>query len=101
MLPDTITTFIIYGLGLYLAYFAVNAIYRVTLHPLAHIPGPRLASITYLYEWYHDIYHIGRFPWKLRDLHEKYGPLNNPFLLYLPRAVFTDVERPHHPNHPR
>ncbi|KAL3452060.1 putative benzoate 4-monooxygenase cytochrome P450 [Aspergillus insuetus] len=75
MLPDTITTFIIYGLGLYLAYFAIIAIYRVTIHPLAHIPGPRLAGITYLYEWYHDIYHIGRFPWKLRELHEKYGPI--------------------------
>jgi hypothetical protein len=85
MLPDTITTFVIYSLGLYLAYFAAIALYRVTLHPLAPIPGPRLASITYLYEWYHDIYHIGRFPWKLRDLHEKYGPLDN----IIPSTLFA------------
>ncbi|KAJ0425639.1 putative benzoate 4-monooxygenase cytochrome P450 [Aspergillus carlsbadensis] len=73
MFPDTIASFIAYGIGLYLVYFAANAVYRVTLHPLAHIPGPRLASVTYLYEWYHDIYHLGQLPWKLKNLHERYG----------------------------
>ncbi|KAL2831877.1 putative benzoate 4-monooxygenase cytochrome P450 [Aspergillus pseudoustus] len=77
MLPDSdsISTYIAYGLGLYLAYLAVIVTYRLTLHPLARVPGPRLAKITYLYEWYHDLYLLGQFPFKLKGLHQEYGPI--------------------------
>ncbi|KAJ5532796.1 benzoate 4-monooxygenase cytochrome P450 [Penicillium frequentans] len=49
--------------------------YRNYFHPLAHIPGPPLAKVTYLYEWYYDLYLGGQFTFQLRALHDKYGPV--------------------------
>ncbi|KAJ6090139.1 benzoate 4-monooxygenase cytochrome P450 [Penicillium sp. IBT 16267x] len=49
--------------------------YRIYFHPLAHIPGPPLAKVTYLYEWYYDLYRRGQFTFQLRALHDKYGPV--------------------------
>ncbi|KAI1380418.1 cytochrome P450 [Hypoxylon crocopeplum] len=48
-------------------------IYRLYLHPLAKIPGPRLAAITSL--WY--VYQIrkGHMQVLYTDLHKKYGPV--------------------------
>ncbi|KAJ5248559.1 benzoate 4-monooxygenase cytochrome P450 [Penicillium chermesinum] len=43
--------------------------YRLYFHPLAHIPGPPLAKVTYLYEWYYDLYQSGQFTFQLRALH--------------------------------
>ena len=58
-------------------YLVVLVIYtvvtRLFLSPLAKVPGPKLAALTYLYEWYYDIVQQGRFPFKVRSLHEKYG----------------------------
>jgi hypothetical protein len=48
-------------------------VYRICFHPLAHIPGPPLAKVTYLYEWYYDLYRSGQFTFQLRALHDKYG----------------------------
>ncbi|KAI1451312.1 cytochrome P450 [Annulohypoxylon moriforme] len=58
------------------AYFSVLPIslivYRLYLHPLAKVPGPRLAAITSL--WY--VYQVrkGRMTILYTDLHKKYGP---------------------------
>ncbi|KAJ5884198.1 benzoate 4-monooxygenase cytochrome P450 [Penicillium tannophilum] len=49
--------------------------YRIYFHPLAHIPGPPLTKVTYLYEWYYDLYRGGQFTFQLRALHDKYGPV--------------------------
>jgi hypothetical protein len=61
----------------FFAYLMVLAVYtvvtRLYLSPLAKVPGPKLAALTYLYEWYYDIVRQGRFPFKVRSLHEKYG----------------------------
>ena len=49
--------------------------YRIHLHPLSLFPGPRLAAISRLYEFYHD-YFVGigcQFYLKLDQLHEEYG----------------------------
>jgi hypothetical protein len=35
---------------LFIVYLIGLVIYRKTLHPLAKIPGPFLASVTYLYQ---------------------------------------------------
>ena len=51
------------------------AIYRLYFHPLAKFPGPRLAIVTYWYEFYYDIIRPGQYTFKLPGLHEKYGKL--------------------------
>lgn len=69
-----------------LTFFAVwvwvtaVAIYRLTFHPLAKIPGPKLAAITQLYQTYYS-YHNNesRYYQKVEQLHKKYG--KNPMFL--------------------
>ncbi|KAI0888437.1 cytochrome P450 [Annulohypoxylon maeteangense] len=59
------------------AYFSLLPlslfVYRLFLHPLAKIPGPRLAAITSL--WY--VYQVkqGRMAALSKNLHKKYGPV--------------------------
>ncbi|KAI9713564.1 MAG: hypothetical protein M1820_000946 [Bogoriella megaspora] len=52
-----------------------TVVYRLFFHPLSGIPGPRLAAVTYLYEFYYDIYLSGQYNFKLKQLHEQYGPV--------------------------
>ena len=49
------------------------AIYRLYFSPIAKFPGPKLAAVTYLYEIYYDVVRRGKYTWKIRDLHAKYG----------------------------
>jgi hypothetical protein len=59
-----------------LTYLAGMAIYRLVFHRISHIPGPKLAALTYWYQSYWDLWpHEGRFLWKTIDLHEKYGSI--------------------------
>ncbi|KAL7622100.1 hypothetical protein AAE478_007602 [Parahypoxylon ruwenzoriense] len=55
------------GLAIYIV------VYRLFFHPLAKIPGLKLATLTSL--WY--VYHVrqGRMSVFNRDLHKKYGPV--------------------------
>lgn len=70
--PDTL--FILLPLAtlvfLRFAYLTVN---RLVLHPLAKIPGPKLAALTHLYEFYHDALRPGKFTFRIDELHRKYG----------------------------
>jgi hypothetical protein len=58
-------------------YIVAHRIYRIFydlyLHPLAHIPGPRLAAITYLYQTYYSLVGGSRFFIQIGKLHEQYG----------------------------
>ena len=56
-----------------LFYFVGLAIYRLYFSPIAKFPGPKLAAATYLYEIYYDVVMRGKYTWKIRDLHAKYG----------------------------
>lgn len=56
-----------------IVYMIYAVVYRLYFHPLARFPGPKLASITYWYEFYYDIIRRGQYTFKLRELHEKYG----------------------------
>ena len=47
--------------------------YRLTLHPLAKFPGPRLAAVTFWFELYHDFFRGGQYLFRIRDMHAKYG----------------------------
>ncbi|KAJ4413537.1 hypothetical protein N0V82_008475 [Gnomoniopsis sp. IMI 355080] len=60
----------------YLTYWACIYVYRVTWHPLAKFPGPKLAGASFWYEFYYDLWpHYGRYMWKIKELHDEYGPI--------------------------
>jgi hypothetical protein len=48
-------------------------IYRLYLHPLSKIPGPKIAAVTWLYEVYFDVWCGGKFVFEIGTLHEIYG----------------------------
>lgn len=57
------------------AYTIILAFYRLYLSPLARFPGPRLAALTFWYEYYFDVHKQGRFIFHVQDLHRQYGPI--------------------------
>ncbi|CAK7226446.1 hypothetical protein SCUCBS95973_006202 [Sporothrix curviconia] len=68
------------------------AVYRLFLHPLAKVPGPRLAAITSLYCAYYDIYKGGQYIWAVQELHAQYGPVVRimPNVVHVNDPVFVD-----------
>ncbi|KAL3441784.1 cytochrome P450 [Aspergillus insuetus] len=63
-------------LGTGVAIFLVaRTIYRLYFHPLSHIPGPKLAAATHLYEFYYDVWHSGRYLFEIEKMHQQYGPI--------------------------
>lgn len=61
-------TLIIYG--------AVVVISRLLFHPLAKIPGPFLARVSYIYEFYQDVILGGNYVKAYPKIHAKYGALS-------------------------
>ena len=58
-----------------LGWVAYGIAYRLFLHPLANIPGPKLAALTSWYEIYYDVVMPGKYVWKIKDLHSEYGAI--------------------------
>lgn len=54
-------------------YIGVLTIYRLTLHPLAAFPGPKIAAVTRLYEAYWDVVQNGQYTFQIGRLQKKYG----------------------------
>ncbi|MCJ1388148.1 hypothetical protein MMC18_000993 [Xylographa bjoerkii] len=53
----------------------VTVIYRLYFHPLAKVPGPKIAAATRGYElWYQGLQQT-KFPAKIKELHKQYGPI--------------------------
>jgi hypothetical protein len=48
-------------------------LYRLFFHPLSKIPGPKLAAISRLYDFYYDCIRGGKFVFKIEELHKQYG----------------------------
>ena len=46
---------------------------RLVLSPIAKFPGPKLAALSYWYEFYYEVVKGGKYTWKIRELHDKYG----------------------------
>jgi hypothetical protein len=53
--------------------FLATTIFRVFFHPLSSIPGPKLAALSSLYEFYFDCLLEGKFIFEIRRLHEVHG----------------------------
>ena len=71
------------------AAFAVSLlakiVYRLTLHPLASFPGPKLGAITNLYGGYFDLSPSSRtYVHVLPALHAKYGQI-----IFAPPPIFV------------
>ncbi|RAH75643.1 cytochrome P450 [Aspergillus aculeatinus CBS 121060] len=56
-------------------WLLLRTIYRLYLHPLKKIPGPKLAAISHLYEFYYDIIKGGQFIYEIQRMHNQYGPI--------------------------
>ena len=71
-------------IGVPIIYYLFKLIYRVIFHPLAAFPGPKLAALTFKYEYYYDGLKDGRFTEQISRMHDKYGQK------YLPIYRITD-----------
>ncbi|PYI26859.1 cytochrome P450 [Aspergillus indologenus CBS 114.80] len=74
------------------AYFGARTIYRLWFHPLSHIPGPALAAISHLPEFYHDVIKGGMYFQQVSKYHERYGPIVriSPGELHISDPAFYD-----------
>jgi hypothetical protein len=54
-------------------YFISLVVYRWYLHPLAGIPGPKIAAATGLTEMWYDIVKGGQYVFQIERWHAEYG----------------------------
>lgn len=57
----------------WLLYVVALYTYRITLHPLARFPGPRLAAMSFWVEFYHDFFREGQYLFRIGEMHAKHG----------------------------
>jgi hypothetical protein len=75
-----------------ISYCVVLVVRRLYFSPISRFPGPSLAAATFWYQFYYDVVLGGQYVWKIRELHEKYGPIVriNPFELHVNDPAFAD-----------
>lgn len=59
--------------GLALGYYIATAIYYVTFHPLADVPGPKICAFTRIPYWLVSL--RGEDVRWMKQLHDQYGPV--------------------------
>lgn len=76
-------------------YVLVLGVYRITLHPLAKFPGPKLAALTQWYETYYEFFKSpgGQYLFHYRKLHEKYGKFDSGLEIPLSVRVCSAEEK--------
>ena len=80
------------GLLLLLLSPLSKCIYRLTIHPLAKFPGPKLAAVTNMYGAYYDLTHGRSYVKQLPALHDQYGNLGPQIIV---AGVDQDIDRTH------
>ncbi|KAJ4290380.1 hypothetical protein N0V90_010596 [Kalmusia sp. IMI 367209] len=88
------TTVVTSVVTLWLAYWITIGIYRVYFHPLAKFPGPKLAALTFWYEFYYDVYpNHYQYGFKIKELHDRYGPIIriNPIHIHIHDHSYLDT----------
>ncbi|KAK6840117.1 hypothetical protein PG987_005983 [Apiospora arundinis] len=77
-----------------ITYLAV-IFYRLTFHPLARFPGPKIAACTGLYEAYYQCFKEGggRYWKEVEEMHRIYGPIVriNPREVHISDSQWNDV----------
>lgn len=67
--------------GLWLLYRVGLALYNISpFHPLYYFPGPRLAAMSFVYEFWFDFIKWGKYTTEIQRLHEIYGRFDGPWL---------------------
>ncbi|KAJ6024690.1 cytochrome P450 [Penicillium herquei] len=73
----------------------IIVVYRLTLHPLARVPGPILAAATGAYEAYFQLFKEGggRYWVEVARLHEIYGPIVriSPWEVHIKDSNWNDI----------
>ncbi|CAK7235054.1 hypothetical protein SBRCBS47491_009159 [Sporothrix bragantina] len=92
ILPFLTVSSALQALALYVLYLAGRSVYRLYFHPLAKVPGPRLAALTTWYCAYYDVYLGGQYLWAIRDMHAQYGPVVRimPDVVHVNDPAFVD-----------
>lgn len=62
-----------YAAGVGLLWLLGLIVARLWFSPLARIPGPRLAAVTGLYEFYYDCVLGGKYIFEIEKMHQRYG----------------------------
>jgi hypothetical protein len=60
-------------IGVPIIFYLFKLIYRIIFHPLAAFPGPKLAALTFKYEYYYDGLKGGQFTEQISRMHDRYG----------------------------
>ena len=74
------------------AYGIALVIYRLTLHPLACFPGPKLTTATKWWEFYLDVVkgEGGGFTYEVDRMHEEHG-IKHHFIITSPCGIVCKV----------
>ncbi|KFY49221.1 hypothetical protein V496_10164 [Pseudogymnoascus sp. VKM F-4515 (FW-2607)] len=76
----------------WLVYVVAQAIHRLYFSPIAKFPGPKLAAVSFWYEFYYDVVQGGQYTFEIGRMHEKYGPIIriNPYELHVSTPDFYE-----------
>ncbi|KAF1962999.1 cytochrome P450 [Byssothecium circinans] len=58
-----------------IAYTIYIAVRRLYFSPLSGFPGPKIAAVTYWYEFYYDFWRGGKYIFEIEKMHQRYGPI--------------------------
>jgi hypothetical protein len=64
---------IVYSAVAVLAYTIYGAYWRLYLSPVSKFPGPKLAAMTFWYEFYYDVIKGGAYVYEIERMHQRYG----------------------------
>lgn len=74
-LYGALTSISVLRLGaIWISYLIIRALYNVSpWHPLYRFPGPTLARMSLLYEFWFDFVKYGRYTREIQKMHDVYG----------------------------
>lgn len=81
------------ALALLTAHVSYLVLHRLYFSPISYIPGPKLAALSWGYEFYYDVVLGGQYVFKIIDLHKQYGPIIriNPLEIHIADKTFFNT----------